>query len=188
MSKTSYIDLASFRKSNGINQSELADFLGTSRSFISLIETGVNKLPADKLEMILASAPSKHWHIDELLPHLDRLKKLDQELTNRGVTRINKNPLNLTDEAYRGFQSGRLGFTEQFADEIVNDIRYKSRYININRSWLLTGEGEMILPESIEQLANKVRDLERVVDSFRERLRTIEREQMRMGMRTKSKE
>ncbi len=47
------IDLKEFRKINNIKQSDLAIFLGTSRVFISLVENGGSKLPADKLRMLL---------------------------------------------------------------------------------------------------------------------------------------
>lgn len=50
-----HIDLKEFRKYNRLNQQELADYLGVSRGFISLVETNASKLPQSKLAMILAN-------------------------------------------------------------------------------------------------------------------------------------
>lgn len=46
-------DLHTFRKANKLKQEDLAKYLNTTRAFISMIETGVSKLPAEKLSLLL---------------------------------------------------------------------------------------------------------------------------------------
>ncbi len=51
--KMKTIDLHSFRRINKIKQSELAEYLGVSRGFISLVETGSSKLPERLVDKLL---------------------------------------------------------------------------------------------------------------------------------------
>ena len=46
-------DLRAFRKANKLKQEDLAKYLNTTRAFISMVETGVSKLPAEKLSLLL---------------------------------------------------------------------------------------------------------------------------------------
>lgn len=46
-------DLHTFRKANKLKQEDLAKYLNTTRAFISMVETGVSKLPAEKLSLLL---------------------------------------------------------------------------------------------------------------------------------------
>lgn len=47
------IDIKEFRKENNLRQSDIAAYLGTSKSFISQIEAGKRPLPATMLSMLL---------------------------------------------------------------------------------------------------------------------------------------
>ena len=54
------IDLKAFRKANGLNQVELARFLGIGQSFISQIEKGDRQLPSDAMAKIIANPEWDH--------------------------------------------------------------------------------------------------------------------------------
>ena len=47
------IKLKEFRKANALTQDELGAYLGMKKSFISKIENGREKLPADKFQKLL---------------------------------------------------------------------------------------------------------------------------------------
>ena len=47
------VDLRAFRKVNKLKQEDLAKYLNTTRAFISMVETGVSKLPSEKLSLLL---------------------------------------------------------------------------------------------------------------------------------------
>lgn len=53
------IDLKAFRKANFLTQSELGEFLGIQKPFISRIENGKEKLPRQQLMKLLEN--SKGW-------------------------------------------------------------------------------------------------------------------------------
>lgn len=46
-------DLRAFRKANKLKQEDLAKYLNTTCAFISMVETGVSKLPPKKLSLLL---------------------------------------------------------------------------------------------------------------------------------------
>ena len=48
----SFINLVAFRKKNRLTQQQVADFIGTSMAFVSLVEKGSSKLPDDKLNKL----------------------------------------------------------------------------------------------------------------------------------------
>ena len=47
------VDLTRFREKNGLLQKDIADYLGVSRVFISLVESGKTPLPYDKYQRLL---------------------------------------------------------------------------------------------------------------------------------------
>lgn len=61
------IDLKKFRKDNNLKQEDVSRFLETSRVFISQVESGKNKLPAEQLSKLLANP--YHWDTTALTMH-----------------------------------------------------------------------------------------------------------------------
>lgn len=49
------IDIKQFRKRNKLKQEELAEYLGVTRAFISMVETGSSKLPTEKLNLLVSN-------------------------------------------------------------------------------------------------------------------------------------
>lgn len=49
------IDIKQFRKRNKLKQEELAEYLGVTRAFISMVETGAGKLPTEKLNLLVSN-------------------------------------------------------------------------------------------------------------------------------------
>ena len=49
----SKMDLRLFRKANGVTQSAIAEYLGTTKQFVSQVEAGKVALPEDKFMKIL---------------------------------------------------------------------------------------------------------------------------------------
>lgn len=66
-------DLKAFRKANNLKQNELADYLGVSREYLSLVETGKSKLSAEKVSMILTN--TKGWDTSMFLDPADKKEK-----------------------------------------------------------------------------------------------------------------
>lgn len=59
------IDIRAFRRANRLKQEELAEFLGVTRAFVSMVENGTSKLPQDKLNLLLSN--QKGWETSMLL-------------------------------------------------------------------------------------------------------------------------
>lgn len=55
------IDLKEFRKSNGLTQAMVAEYLGVSEPFISRVESGRDPLPEDKLDKLIKN--NRGWII-----------------------------------------------------------------------------------------------------------------------------
>lgn len=64
-------NLKAFRKANNLTQTEIGDFLGIKKSFISKIECGVAGLPREKLNKLLYN--SNGWDTSALTeaPHIE---------------------------------------------------------------------------------------------------------------------
>lgn len=57
-------ELKTFRKANGLLQKDLADFLGVSREFVSMAESGKAPLPYNHLRKLLNN--NKGWDVSAL--------------------------------------------------------------------------------------------------------------------------
>lgn len=60
------IDIKGFRKTNNLTQSDLADYLGCSKAFISSVENGNRPLPLDMLSKLVDNPHG--WDVSMLQP------------------------------------------------------------------------------------------------------------------------
>ena len=58
------IDLKAFRKANNLTQTEIGDFLGIQKGFVSRIENGRDKLPKEKLRKLIGN--TRGWNTSML--------------------------------------------------------------------------------------------------------------------------
>ena len=63
------VDLRGFRKANSLTQGQVAKYFNVTAPFVTSIETGKHKLPADKLEMLLNN--DQGWDTSMLLVEQD---------------------------------------------------------------------------------------------------------------------
>lgn len=173
------IDLAAFRKKNRLTQQQVADFLGTSKAFISLVEKERSRLPNEKIQMLVGNS---EWNTDALVPAFTRFLLCWDEYNKKNNIQDNywpledENPFGLpiTCEVI-GLYYGNFGIDDAIANAILAKVP------EINREWLLTGEGKMFdsphsgdyekriaaLEESLEALKKTVGRLEDTVLSLR---------------------
>lgn len=64
------VNMKAFRAMNEISQKEVAEYLETSIAFISAVERGQAKLPADKLVRLLEN--DREWETSALIDHVDK--------------------------------------------------------------------------------------------------------------------
>lgn len=151
------LEFSFFRKENGIKQQELADFLGISRSFLSLIETGKSPCPNDKIDKILDRSEEMGWNSKSFNPAYYRLSQLCRELaSNAGRYDARIRPeaeegiLNIPQKDILDIKHGKLGITSEIAGAIV------LQHPDVNVEWLLYGNGEIFRQISNDKKKDEV--------------------------------
>lgn len=170
------IDVATFRRRNGVKQAELADAIGKSRGYISVVETSYGKLSPETIDIILSK-----WGDDcGLIPCYGRIIQLVYALAEQGYL----------ESFYVGdVERGYLPFSELLTDSVVKSIRYGqipltddianrivTAYPAVNKGWLLTGEGNMLYDNTqvrLDSLEKKIECLEEKLEVISKDIRTV---------------
>lgn len=181
------IDVAAFRKVNNMSQEDLAKLLGTSRGFISMIESGRSKLPEDKLQIIYdKAAKDTFFFLSPLCPAYGRLGELDLYLkaTKESYSLLDDLVIDghvmeealIPEKIQEDIRYGRIGINPAIADKICNKFPF------INREWLLSGDGKIDQPSGMSdmdliknyfiQLIDKTNKLESQIDKLTELVKT----------------
>lgn len=186
------INLKEFRKRNGIDQVSLAEFLHTSRSFVSLVESGRSKLPDDKIDKIINEGlNSGKWDLVPLNPEFFRLYELAETLGNDSQHQ-NENPVfdwksgqsifHITPLDLLKIKYGRLNITDDIAKAISR------QFPTVNIEWLQYGNGGMFISgnqkpikkdfskkdnEDIKTLREEIHDLSMKIDEVISKLNII---------------
>lgn len=126
-----YIDVKGFRDRFGLKQSELADFLGITRGFISLIEKGTAKLSAKHIDKILDS-----FGICGLIPAYDRIEILKAIKNDDFPSGVEVSQY-ITENTLENIRHGVIPITNEIADKLT------TTYPQLNKKWLTTGKEEM---------------------------------------------
>ena len=74
-----HVNLKAFRLSNELSQKDLAEYLEVSIAFISSIERGLSKLPAEKLARLLEN--DREWETASLIDSPDRASRVHNDYT-----------------------------------------------------------------------------------------------------------
>ena len=175
--RNSLVNLTAFRQRNGILQKDLADYLGVSRGYISLVESGRSNLSPENIDKIFDNP--YHWNTDDLVPAYTRLSRvLDYLNGERNVQRAAEGlgPAFFSflpnDESELAIKHGYSDIPEHVADQWCHEAP------ELSRKWLLYGEGEMLVqkaaeePAPIEVLQAKVDKLEAAIEEYKN---TVER-------------
>ena len=173
-------DLKLFRKINNLMQKDLADFLDTSRAFLSLCESGKSKLPDSKIDRLLDDGPSQGWDIESLNPAYYRLKEaasfryvekgnFENQVFFDSIT--GHNIFDLPKAVFFDIKYGRKGIDPEIANRIVE----KAPMLNVQ--WLISGGGDMFhtieMPSDDSTLTEYERIIQRL-DIFCDKLEQIE--------------
>lgn len=168
-----YLFLEAFRKKNKITQQDLADFLGVSRGFVSLVESGKSKLPEDKIDMIMREGRlDQKWDVSTLNPLYYRLYELAEDFSNRQDPRpqivfdweTGQSLFPITPLAMLDIKHGKEGFSY----ELMHKVRFVTPYVNYH--WLKFGAGSMYIPYDKENVirVDRVLDAEEVAERYRQ--------------------
>lgn len=177
IARNSLVNLTAFRQRNGILQKDLAEYLGVSRGYISLVESGRSNLSPENIDKIFDNP--NHWNTDDLVPAYTRLNRalyyLNRERNEQRAAE-GLGPAFFTflpdDESELAIKHGYGDIPEHLADQWCPEAP------ELSREWLLYGEGEMLVqdtpeePTPIEVLQAKVDKLEAAIEEYKN---TVER-------------
>ena len=163
-----YVNLEAFRKRNALLQQDVADILGTSRGYISMVERGDSKLSSQKIDLLFDAAAKNHWDVSDLVPGYSRLQSVMAYLLRKDDSSSNyfTNHL-LSSVLEERIKHGEIGFNESCADAILQQSS------ETDTQWLLAGTGEMLLtpkggPSELELLKEEVRQLKASLLEYQE--------------------
>ena len=166
ISRKSLINLTSFRQRNGILQKELADFLGVSRGYISLVESQKSKLAEENIEKIFKNP--YHWNTDNLVPAYTRLNQVLDYLNKSDLSKFALNKDTIT-----AIRHGNKDIPEHTVILLCQEAP------ELNKDWLLHGNGEMFIkkenkePSPIEMLQNRIEELSKDIQKISETLQEL---------------
>ena len=167
--------LNAFREKNALLQQDVANYLGTTRGYISMVEKGDSKLSTQKLDMIFSGAEANKWDISGLVPAYSRLKSIlayirrkihdeaGRELTDEELKMVISDILPEVIE--QKIKYGEIGITDSLANAI------SKKYPEINRQWIIDGTGPMLItpnkqPSELDMLREEVRLLREALSEF----------------------
>ena len=152
------IDLATFRKIHGLKQSDVANYLGITRGYISIVESSSGKLSEENLVKLM-----DRWGPTGLVPCYQRLTDLEEALKKDGWIHASESLLFdpyewfLPNDIVSGIRYGRIGITEEIADRIVAKFGF------VSKEWLMTGEGGMFVQKDSTRLLSIERKLSKAL-------------------------
>ena len=162
------VNLAAFRRDNGMTQADIAYALKVTRAYVSRVETGRANLSDKKIDFLLDF--EEQWEIAGLVPCYTRLLNLAKYLQANDSSfydklqkppglddsywfeyYVNRYPFYgiLREETIKAIRHGRSEITEETADAIIG------AFPKVNRLWLLQGEGQMMVDDtrhSVDQM------------------------------------
>jgi len=144
----SSINLELFRRNNKITQIDLAKFLGTSRSFLSLVESGRSKLPDDKIDKIMGEGRIAYrWDVSPLNPAFCRLSDVCEAFAMDNSNALNwetgHSILHISPVDMLKIKHGKLKITDAVAEDVC------IQFPDIDRNWLQYGNGSMLKKDNI---------------------------------------
>ena len=137
-----YVNLTAFRKRNHLKQQDIATFLGVTRAFVSLVETGRAKLTEHAIRSLYLESK---WDPADLVPEFKRFvdiwsdyaESIGGELPIRPMDE--DNPFGISNGIILDLFFGNIGLNDKIADQVMKLVP------NLNREWFLSGEGPRYL-------------------------------------------
>lgn len=144
------IDLREFRKANNLQQDDIADYLGVTKSFISQVENGKRDLPQSQLSKLLLNYHG--WVTTSLqkkkenpypggpsgMDSVGRLQKIFEIYGIDAQHLVDKMELDDPKAIYDILNGKNKDISPKLAVKII------SAFPEINKRWLLTGDGDVL--------------------------------------------
>ena len=116
------INMKAFRVSNDLSQKEVAEYLDVSIAFISAVERGQAKLPAEKLARLLEN--DREWETSSLIDSPDRASRVHNDYrTMSGIGQNFEGDFNAPVHNYNGYSE------KEFEKELRSRLEKKDLQI-----------------------------------------------------------
>ena len=164
MDQKKYLDLPAFRKSNGLKQTDIANYLGVTPGYISLVENGSSSLSRKNIDKLYESYKWAKWDTSLLVPAMNRWWEA-QRYCLEAYPDERETVLQLFDMPRTTYEKVRYAETnipKPSIDLVCN------RFPELSKEWLLSGSGDMLLfnkveiPPSMEIIIKKLNDLDHI--------------------------
>ena len=116
-----YVNMKGFRVMNDLSQKEVAEYLEVSIAFISAVERGQAKLPAEKLVRLLEN--DREWETSPLLEEADRGMRIHNDRRSIGNNIEGEFNAPVHNNNYHGFSD------EEFENELKRRTELKDQQI-----------------------------------------------------------
>lgn len=171
-----FINLEAFRKHNHITQEKIAQYLGTTRGYISLVESGRSKLSDEKIDKLMGEGRLEEgWNVYPLNPAFynlytlsEYLRSMDDKLSPAFDWESGQNPLMIQPLELLEIKHGKKDITPKIANIIVQ------RYPYVNRDWVMSGNGDWLLTEAQQTIRKEINSNETVL-TLEERIAALDR-------------
>lgn len=123
-------DLKAFRKGKKITQKEIAEIFSCNQNFISRIESGIRRLPADKMEILKSVyGDISEYYKEDLEPLQKQSKQVqmnDDSTTN--TVNISRDSVKVGGDVGGSIQQG--GNLSEIVEKLVNELAEQRRASN----------------------------------------------------------
>lgn len=164
----SFVDLTAYRQKNGLLQKDIAIYLNVTRGYISMVEKGSSKLSNENINKLIDAQKTQGWEWEPLFPQYSRLCKTFEYIKQKNYDKEDFNPEDLIPKkTFLQIKNGKGEITEIVANIICQ------AYPEINKSWLLTGEGKFLIKP--QQGLSKIELLEKQVLQLRKDIKECQK-------------
>lgn len=158
-------DFQRFIEVNNVKKKDIANYLGVSNAFITQLCNGLRAIPLDKLALIKAKSG---WDIT-----MFESGPMESTVKERLLSFIaSKKMKNAEFERLAGLSNGYLNnFKGNIGAKKLDDIL--NGFPDLNKVWLLTGEGEMIRKDKVEISSDKEQQLLDIITSQQQTIASL---------------
>ena len=175
ISHNSLLNLTAFRQKNSLLQQDIANYLGVSRGYISMVEKGASKLSRENIDKLFDAKKTLHWDPSDLVPAYTRLNAALEYINgtlNEKRRSVGIQPLYYTMDptSYSKIKYGEIDVGEYIIEDLLDTCP------ELNADWLLFGQGEMLNEATIkreteiEALKIEIQNLRKEFASFQSEL------------------
>lgn len=134
---------------------DVADFLGVSKGYISMVERGVSSLSRQNIKRIFDAEKEKQWDTSSFVPAYTRIVKIEEEVEDYHYSRgdgSGKEPrrYEIDTDVLSRIKEGVIGIPEKIARNYIQ--AYPE--LNFSYEWIMAGNGTMFEDSNADKITS----------------------------------